>query len=323
MKAIARNSEVEQVAETLRDNTTTRQDNTMTGLETINAIRSFEIAVWSWQACGNRQSVFKIKHSIYRTAFKLDIHGFLKAKGWDLKNVDNWNYAELKKDIAANLPPEVVEDPNLELPPIRILVPAIVGQTGEEREVLEKDVVLHRGYKLVECLGNMKIVNRHLLVFLRDFARDSYEIPRAWNKLELDLEELALRLKYDIKRPEKCRRMSADEANYKALELAKKDRLFVQRSQREWAKSIGCSAGLVSKLPLWRETVRQSRPQKRSNGSAPKAVRFTAAHENSLGEPDEELQRLIAEQEADSEPSPLEGDPSGSRPRTVRCYTRA
>lgn len=114
------------------------------------------------------------------------------------------------------------------------------------------------------------------------------------------------------------RRMTRAKANHRATELAKADRFFVERSQREWANLIHCSEGLVSKLPLWQEKMR------RAGGlaAAPKAVRFTDALEKTVGKPNEELQRLIDEQKSDSEPSPLEEDAPDSPPTVVRCYPR-
>src|SRR5262249_17446577 len=44
-------------------------------------------------------------------------------------------------------------------------------------------------------------------------------------------------------------RMTRDEANDKAMELAKADPSFDQRSQREWAEAIGCSEGGPSPAP--------------------------------------------------------------------------
>jgi len=78
--------------------------------------------------------------------------------------------------------------------------------------------------------------------------------------------------------------MSVEEANQKAMDLAKADRLFVQRSLREWAHAIGCSDGLVAKLPLWRATI-MSIPLSESGGKRgpapdafPKWERNVAAH---------------------------------------------
>ncbi len=136
------------------------------------------------------------------------------------------------------------------------------------------------------------------------------------------LEALCDRLRYDEgKEPEAHKRqpMSAREANAKALELADKDKEFVKRSQREWAEAIGCSDGLVSKLPLWQKTMQLSGRRRKGRGTS-KAVSFTKALENTIGEQDDPLQGLIAEQEADYEPSPLEEDTPFSRPKRVRCY---
>jgi hypothetical protein len=118
------------------------------------------------------------------------------------------------------------------------------------------------------------------------------------------------------------KRMSKGEANDKAMELAQADPSFVDRSAREWAGSIGCSEGLVSKLPLWRETMKRTNRGKKGNGSSPKATRLTSSREATLGAPDSELQQLIEEQQADKEPSPCEDDPPDSPPRNPRHYKR-
>jgi hypothetical protein len=118
--------------------------------------------------------------------------------------------------------------------------------------------------------------------------------------------------------------MSADDANEKAIQLAKADRAFVNRSLREWAEAIGCSEGLVPDLPLWRKTMELTGRGRGNARAAPKAVSLTHELEAATGEGDrdEELNRLIAEQERDHEPSPVEGDEPGTRPRKVHCRKR-
>jgi hypothetical protein len=66
------------------------------------------------------------------------------------------------------------------------------------------------------------------------------------------------------------RRMTVSEANDEAMRLAKADRFFVQRSLREWAEAIGCSEGLVAKLPLWRKTMKQTGRGRENKDSLPK-----------------------------------------------------
>ncbi len=120
------------------------------------------------------------------------------------------------------------------------------------------------------------------------------------------------------------KRMTAEEANKKAMELAKTDRFFVERSLREWAERIGCSEGLVPKLPLWQATMEKTGRGRRDKAPPPKAVSLTENLEAVTGEgdKDEVLNHLVAEQEADAEPSPLYDDPPDSRPRKVRSRKR-
>jgi hypothetical protein len=114
-------------------------------------------------------------------------------------------------------------------------------------------------------------------------------------------------------------RMTRQAANAKAMELAKADPSFVQRSLREWADAIGCSEGLVANLPFWRETMKQTGRGKEGSVPAPKAISLTSNLEAVTGEGgrDEQLKSLIAEQEADREPSPVDDDAPGSPPRKV------
>jgi hypothetical protein len=104
-------------------------------------------------------------------------------------------------------------------------------------------------------------------------------------------------------------RMSAGEANSRALELARADPSFATEPRvRKWAKAIGCSEGLVSKLPFWRATMERTGRGRKDNSPAPKVVSLTRDVEavSGEGDRDEQLRRLIAEHKADEEPSPLD-----------------
>jgi hypothetical protein len=94
-------------------------------------------------------------------------------------------------------------------------------------------------------------------------------------------------------------RMSAAEANRKAMELAKADRFFVQRSLREWAHAIGCSDGLVSELPLWKETMNLTGRGIKGKAPAPKAVGLTDDVEAVAGEgkPNDVLDQVIVKED--------------------------
>jgi hypothetical protein len=123
----------------------------------------------------------------------------------------------------------------------------------------------------------------------------------------------------------KKRRMTRAEADNKARMLAKKrKKRFLELPIREWAKAIGCSTGLVAKLPLWIETQARKQRQPRGQGKSPKTVSLTANLEAVTGHGDKDaaIRQLIKEQEADYEPSPLEDDPL-DRPKTaVRARKR-
>jgi hypothetical protein len=71
--------------------------------------------------------------------------------------------------------------------------------------------------------------------------------------------------------------MTCEAANEKAMERAKADRFFVHRSQREWAEAIGCSPGLVAKLPFWQQAMKRTGRGRREHGPAPRAVSLTSA----------------------------------------------
>ncbi len=111
-------------------------------------------------------------------------------------------------------------------------------------------------------------------------------------------------------------RMSKDDANKIAMRLAKTDGSFVHKTQREWADAIGCSAGLITYLPFWREVAKETGRARR--GKAPRVVSLTQKVLAVTADPHAELVRLVSEQEADAEPSPLETDPADRRPRKVK-----
>jgi hypothetical protein len=84
-----------------------------------------------------------------------------------------------------------------------------------------------------------------------------------------------------------------------------------------------CSLATVSRLPAWRayRDKLELSGQKGKKGR-PKAVPLTKKVEATTGRPDEELQRLIQDQRADDEPSPLEEDLPDQPPRRVRQRKR-
>ena len=139
--------------------------------------------------------------------------------------------------------------------------------------------------------------------------------------LESRIAEATAKANAEEKQAEKTNqksRMTAEEANEKAKQLAKKDPSFVNKKQREWAEAIGCSDGLINKLPLWQKTMEKTGRGRKERGTKPKKVSLTKAIEETVGEGEkhEQLSRLIAEQEQDYEPSPL--DPKGRNPINQR-----
>lgn len=95
-------------------------------------------------------------------------------------------------------------------------------------------------------------------------------------------------------------RLTVAEANRKAMELALHDpALFRKLTARALAKRIGCSLGLVRKLPFWQKMMQVTGRGRQGRAARPKAVTFTDKLENTIGDRDEELQRLTEEQKAD------------------------
>lgn len=126
------------------------------------------------------------------------------------------------------------------------------------------------------------------------------------------------------RRAKQQRTMNVETANEAASKLAKRDKSFVDGSSRQWAEQIGCSEGLVRQTKLWKDTMKKTGRGRKDREAEPKAVSLTPGLEATIGSPDLELQRLIAEQEADarSEPSPFDEDVFVGRPQIVRHYKK-
>jgi len=118
-------------------------------------------------------------------------------------------------------------------------------------------------------------------------------------------------------RAAKSPRMTKTAANTKAMKLAEADPSFVHKTLREWAAAIGCSEGLISTLPFWREVAEQTGRARK--GKAPHVVRLTEKLLSATADPQAELQRLIGEHQADAEPSPLETGPVDHQPRRKKA----
>lgn len=102
--------------------------------------------------------------------------------------------------------------------------------------------------------------------------------------------------------------MNVEDANQKALELAGSDPTFLLKTQRKWAEAIGCSPATVGNTTLWKQTMKRSDRGRKGKPPKPKLVTLTDTLESTLGKPDEEvtLERLIADQNADFESSPVD-----------------
>jgi hypothetical protein len=94
-------------------------------------------------------------------------------------------------------------------------------------------------------------------------------------------------------------KITKEEANTRARDALKAKQKW---SVRKLAEAIGCSEGLVAKLPAWRTWLDEHKPKR---DRAPKAISATSKVLEAVGEPDSELERLIDEQQSDFEPSPL------------------
>ncbi|MBU4273122.1 MAG: hypothetical protein KKA28_14775 [Planctomycetes bacterium] len=92
-------------------------------------------------------------------------------------------------------------------------------------------------------------------------------------------------------------RVTRQEANLRAREALKNRR--IKWTYRGLAGAVGCSGGLVPKLPAWQAYKEEIQGQRKKKTPAPKAVSLTDKVLATTGQNDEELKRLMAEQKAD------------------------
>jgi hypothetical protein len=103
-------------------------------------------------------------------------------------------------------------------------------------------------------------------------------------------------------------RITKEEANIRARELLKQDHTL---NIRQLAKQIPCSIGLVHSLPIWKAVTQE---RSRQGGMRrPKNVRLSDKMLHVLGQTDDPLQKLIAEQAADKKRDNLQRE-KGLRP---------
>jgi len=91
-------------------------------------------------------------------------------------------------------------------------------------------------------------------------------------------------------------RKTREELNVAAREYLAKHAKKRRVTANELRKAVGCSKGLVVKLPAWRV---YQEARKKAKPPAPRAVRLTDGALANKGKDDRELERLIAEQEAE------------------------
>jgi hypothetical protein len=90
-------------------------------------------------------------------------------------------------------------------------------------------------------------------------------------------------------------RMTAEAANERAKELVEeRGEVFLLATAREWAEAIGCSLGLVSKLPMWQTRMEMLRKRGITPPRSKKAVRLGKL-EGSITSPDEPIPDAVAE----------------------------
>jgi hypothetical protein len=110
-------------------------------------------------------------------------------------------------------------------------------------------------------------------------------------------------------------RMTREEANARAMHLVEKGLLNPEWGQRKWAACIGCSVGLVGKLQMWITRMKVDGRGGKDHRRRPRTVRLTTELEGVVGREDQELQRLVGEQNVDDEPSAPDS-------RTAKVYGR-
>lgn len=126
----------------------------------------------------------------------------------------------------------------------------------------------------------------------------------------------------------RVKRMSLQEARRRAADLIRSEPDLARKpTQRGWASRIGCHPALVKKIPLFQSCVSAAERQDSPPGRHRKAVGLTEKLQQSIGIDDEveeindrlddELQRLISEQNADEEPSPLDDRRQEVRARKI------
>jgi len=116
--------------------------------------------------------------------------------------------------------------------------------------------------------------------------------------------------------------MKKDEANNRAMSLARANPEFAKNcTVRRWAEAIGCSTGTAATLPFYLQCSERADTSRKGKAKRPEVVSLTKEVEARAGWDNRNLNRLVAEQEGDFEPSPLAADPPDN-PLKVRQHKR-
>ncbi len=118
-------------------------------------------------------------------------------------------------------------------------------------------------------------------------------------------------------------KMTWEKADAEAQRLGEQEPAFRAKTVREWAKAIGCSPPLVMKLPYWKDCARYREERQPTRGPTSRVLQLSdtmlaAIPDKKVESPPDTLADLIAQQQDDFEPNPLEDDPTDGEPYIVR-----
>jgi hypothetical protein len=177
--------------------------------------------------------------------------------------------------------------------------------------LLDRGILPSQANKLIDLL-----IDQGILRNPGEGASSQFRIRGNQITLNLEFDRTAWLMNSDGRKP----RLTVAEANNMAMKKAHElGKAFFAMAQRRQAQLIGCSFATWRKTPFFAEAETKRPPSTRRKSASPKVESLTADREAVTGEggKDEVLQNLIAEQEADNEPSPLE-----SRPRRIHSRKR-
>lgn len=147
-------------------------------------------------------------------------------------------------------------------------VEALIFQEQHERE-LRGDTRSFLQDSLTESYRGLRLAKLHHLS-PEQTTQLMHAMGRSWADTHPSNQPTSPPAEATAPLPRMGRGMSCAEANRKARELLASETDFRDKGQREWADEIGCSAGLVAKLPTWQavmEETDRSRKAKAANAS--------------------------------------------------------